>query len=63
MFPTVVQRMNLRGATPEAGLPRRSFCSSPNEMTWALIRKHLRKGEERPDFRDTLEEKQAMLGN
>lgn len=63
MFLTVVKRMDLRGATPEAGLPRISFCSSPNEMTWALIRKHPQKGEERADFRDTLEEKQAMLGD
>lgn len=58
---TAVQRMDFRGAGPEAGAPRTRFHQSPTATTGALIRKHLKKGEERADFKDTLEEKQAVF--
>lgn len=61
MILTVVQRMDLRGAGPEARAPRTRLHQSPTEMTGALIGKHLQKGEERADFRDTWEEKQAAF--
>lgn len=47
---------SVRGTSPGGG-----FLKSPTEMTGALVRKHLQKGEERADFKDALEEKWAVL--